>query len=69
MTKKEEIESHEKMILILQMSMDRSNSVFERSSLSGNIGYHMRMIEKLYKEMDDLELYDVRGSDFETKDE
>ena len=60
MTKEQEIESHKKMILIYEMQMARSNSVFERSSHSGNISYHMRMLEKLYKEMDDLELYDIK---------
>ena len=60
MTKEQEIESHKKMILIYEMQMAHSNSVFERSSHSGNISYHMRMIERIYKEMDDLELYDVK---------
>jgi len=59
-TKQQEIEQHRRMILIYEMQMDRSGSVFERSSLSGNIDYHTRMIEKLYKELDDLELYDVK---------
>jgi len=48
------IEAHEKMILIFQMQMDRSKSVFERSSLAGNIDYHHRMIKKLTDELNTL---------------